>query len=76
MRSLITLVGILLVIFGIFIMAYQGFTYTKREKVAQLGNLQLTANTEKTVYFPPMLGGGALAAGIVLVIIGRVGRPK
>lgn len=76
MRSLITLVGVLLVIVGIFFMAYQGFTYTTREKVVQLGNLQVTANTEKTVQFPPMLGGASLAAGIVLVLIGRIGRPK
>jgi hypothetical protein len=76
MRSLTTLVGIILVIAGIFFLAYQGFTYTQKEKVAQLGSLQVTANTEKTVYFPPMLGGISLAAGIVLVIIARVGRPK
>lgn len=76
MRSLMTVIGILLMIVGIFFMAYQGFTYTKKEKVAQLGNLQVTADTEKTLYFPPMLGGGALAAGIVLVVISRMGRFK
>lgn len=71
MKSLINLIGILLIIFGIVTLAYQGFTYTKREKVAEVGSVEVTANTEKTVYFPPILGGLSLVAGVVLVIVGR-----
>jgi len=74
MKPLINLVGILLIIFGIVTLAYQGFTYTKHEKVAEVGSLEVTANTEKTVYFPPILGGLCLVAGVVLVIIGRRGK--
>ena len=74
MKPTIGIIGIILVIVGIVFLAYQGVTYTQREKVAQLGDLQLTANTEKTIVFPPMLGGLSLVAGIVLVIISRVGR--
>lgn len=71
MRSLTAILGICLIIFGIVSLGYQGFTYTKKEKVAEIGDLQVTANTEKTVYFPPIVGGAALVAGIVLVIVGR-----
>ncbi len=71
MKATTTVIGIILILVGIATFAYQGFTYTKQEKVAQIGDLQLTANTEKTVHFPPILGGLSIVAGIVLVIVGR-----
>ncbi len=71
MKSLLSIVGILLIIVGITSLAYQGFSYTKREKVLQIGDLEVTADTQKTVYFPPVLGGLSLVAGIVLVVVGR-----
>jgi len=71
MKSTMSLVGLVLIILGIVFLAYQGFTYTKQEKVAEIGNLQITADTQKTVYFPPILGGLSIAAGIVLVVVGR-----
>ena len=71
MKSTTTMIGIILILVGIVAFAYQGFTYTKHEKVAQIGDVQVTADTQKTVYFPPILGGAALVAGIVLVVVGR-----
>ena len=71
MKSILSLVGIALIILGIVIFAYQGITYTKHETVAQIGNVQVTADTQKTVYLPPIAGGVALVAGIVLVIVGQ-----
>lgn len=71
MKALLTIVGILLVIFGIAVLGYQGFTYTSREQVAKIGSLEVTADTQKTVYFTPLTGAIALVAGIVLVVAGR-----
>ena len=71
MKSITTLVGIILIIVGIVSLGYQGFTYTQHEKVAQIGDIQVTADTQKTVYFPPILGGASLVAGIILVMVGR-----
>ena len=65
-----TLVGIVLVIVGIFALAYQGFTYTKREKVVDLGPIHATKDIEKTVPLPPIVGGLALIGGIVLIAVG------
>jgi uncharacterized membrane protein len=67
----ITLIGILLIVFGVFVFAYQGFTYTKREKIVDLGPIQATTETRKTVPLPPILGGLAVAGGIALVIVGN-----
>ncbi len=68
----IMLVGIVLIVIGVVLLAYHGIniTYTTREKVLQVGPLEATKKTEKTIPLPPILGGGALAAGIVLVIMG------
>ncbi len=71
MKSFVTLSGIILIIVGIGTFAYQGFTYTKQEKIAQIGDLKITADTEKTVHLPPIVGGLALAAGLILVVVGR-----
>jgi uncharacterized membrane protein len=68
--KLITLTGILLILFGAVILAYQGFTYTKREKVLDLGPIEATKETRKTVPIPPILGGLALAGGVALVVVG------
>jgi uncharacterized membrane protein YidH (DUF202 family) len=62
-------VGVLLIVFGVFALAYGGFTYTKREKVIDLGPIQATAERDKTVPLPPVLGGAALVAGVVLLVL-------
>jgi hypothetical protein len=74
MKSMLSLIGVVLIVFGIAILAYQGITYTKRETVAQIGNIEVTADTQKTVYFPPIAGGVSLIAGIVLVVVGQKRR--
>lgn len=71
MKSTASIVGILLIIFGLATLGYKGFTYTKEEKVAQIGDLQVTANTEKRVDVPPIVAGLALVAGLVLVVVSR-----
>jgi uncharacterized membrane protein HdeD (DUF308 family) len=75
MRSTTSIFGIILIILGLVALGYQGITYTKQDKVAQIGDVKITAEKEHTVYFPPILGGAALIAGIVLVAIGRKGAP-
>jgi uncharacterized membrane protein len=66
----ITLVGIALIVLGIVAFAYQGITYTSREKIIDIGPIQATADTQKTILLPPILGGLVLAGGIVLMLVG------
>ncbi len=65
-----TLLGIALIVLGVLALAYQGITYTTREKVVDLGPLKITADKEKSIPLPPILGALALAGGVVLVIVG------
>ena len=64
------LMGIVLIILGVIALTYHGITYTTREKVLRIGPLEATQEVKKTIPLPPLLGGVALAGGIVLVIIG------
>jgi hypothetical protein len=62
--------GIVLIVIGVVSLAYGGITYTKREKVIDLGPIQATADRQKTIPLPPLLGGLALAGGVALLIAG------
>jgi uncharacterized membrane protein HdeD (DUF308 family) len=72
MKSLTNIIGVILIIIGIGALTYQGFSYNKEEKVAQIGNVQITAKTKENVVFPPLLGGLCLVSGVVLLIVGRI----
>jgi uncharacterized membrane protein len=63
-------IGIVLIVLGVAALAYQGFTYTSREKVVDIGPLHATADREKTVPLPPIVGGVAVASGVVLLVLG------
>jgi hypothetical protein len=65
------LIGILLIVFGVLALVYQGFSYTKEEKVLDIGPIEATAETKETVPLPPILGGIALVSGAALVILGN-----
>jgi hypothetical protein len=68
-----TLVGIVLIVLGALALAYQGITYTTREKVVDLGHIKASVDKQKTIPLPPILGAVALAAGVVLLVVGKRG---
>jgi hypothetical protein len=61
--------AIVLIVAGVLALAYGGFSYTKEKKVVDLGPIQATTRTRETVPIPPLLGGAAVAAGIVLLVV-------
>ena len=63
-------VGIILIVLGALALTYQGFDYTHQEKVLDVGPIHATAEEQKHVSIPPVLGGLALVGGIALVIAG------
>jgi uncharacterized membrane protein len=68
------LVGILLIIFGIGALAYQGFSFKTREKVLDVGPIEATKETTKTIPVSPIVGGAALVGGIAIVFASSRGR--
>ena len=65
--------GIFLIIVGVISFAYQGITYTTREKVVDFGPIHMTADKTNTIPITPVLGVIALAGGILLVFGSRKG---
>lgn len=65
------IVAIALIVLGIAALGYQGFTYTTKEKVVDLGPVEVTSEKTKTFPLPPVVGIVALAGGVILLIIGR-----
>jgi len=66
----VKLIGVLLVVFGIVALVLGGITYTKREKVLDIGPITATAEHEKTIPLSPIVGIAALAGGLVLIVAG------
>ena len=69
-----TLAGVVLIALGALALAYQGFTYTTRETVLDIGPLHATADRQKTIPLSPILGFAALAGGAALVFAGARSR--
>lgn len=62
-------VGIILVIIGIVALVWGGISWTREETIVDLGPLEATAEKRETIPLPPILGGVALVAGIVLLVV-------
>ena len=61
-------VGIVLIVIGVVLFIWTGFTYTKKEKIIDAGPIQVSADKEKSVNWPPYAGGVVLIAGIVIFL--------
>jgi uncharacterized membrane protein HdeD (DUF308 family) len=68
---MMTVVGVLLIVLGLVALAYQGISYTTRETIIDIGPLEATAERQRTVPLPPVLGVVAVAGGVALLIAGR-----
>jgi uncharacterized membrane protein HdeD (DUF308 family) len=66
----ITMLGILLAVLGVLALVYQGFSYTRQEKVIDIGPIHATADKQEHVPLPPIVGGLALVSGVILLVMG------
>ena len=64
------IIAVILIALGIAAFAYQGITYTTREKVVDIGPIQVTSEKTKTLPLPPIIGIIALVGGIVMLVVG------
>ena len=63
--------GIILIIVGIAMLVWTGFTYTKKEKIVDAGPIQISADKEKSVNWPPYVGGIILVAGVFVFVTSK-----
>ena len=65
------IIGVLLVVAGTLGLIYGGFTYTRERHDVKLGPLKFSVAEKETVNVPVWAGAGAIAVGVVLLLIGR-----
>jgi len=63
--------GVILIVLGLFGLAWGGFTYTTTEKVVDIGPIHATRDKTHSVPLPPIAGAVALIGGIVLLVASR-----
>jgi hypothetical protein len=66
----LSVAGIVVIVLGLAALVYQGITYTSRETVVDIGPLHATADRQKTLPLPPVLGMVAVAGGVALLVAG------
>ena len=67
-------IGLLLLVIGVIMLIWTGFSYTKREKVVDAGPIHISADKEKSVNWPPYAGGILAIGGILLLVMGKRGE--
>lgn len=73
MRVLL-IIGILLIVFGVGALMFQGVTYFTTERVGQAGPFAIDVQKPHTIVLHPIVGLAALAGGIVCVVAGSSRR--
>lgn len=63
--------GIILMVVGIAMLIWTGFSYTKKEKIVDAGPIQISADKEKSVNWPPYAGGIILVAGVIVFVTSK-----
>jgi hypothetical protein len=63
-----TVIGALLILAGVIALSVGGFSFTTRDKVAEVGPIQVTSERQRSVPLSPILSGLAIAAGVVLIV--------
>ena len=62
------LLGVILLVAGLAGLAWPVISYTKTEKVVDLGPIEVTADREKHIPVPPIVGGLAAVAGLIIIV--------
>ena len=67
------IIAIALLVIGVAMLIWTGFTYTKKEKIVDAGPIQISADRQKTVNWPPYAGGILVIGGVILLIASKKG---
>jgi hypothetical protein len=62
--------GLILVVLGVIALAVPSFTFFTQERVADAGFFTIDRSRPHTIVLNPIVGGVALVAGLVLVVVG------
>jgi hypothetical protein len=64
-------IGVILIALGLIGLIWGGFSYTTRDKVADIGPIDITRDKKHSVPLPPVLGVVAFLGGVALLAAGK-----
>ena len=67
------ILGIVLIVLGVFGLAYGGINWTHRDKVVDIGPIEVTQDKHERLPLPPIAGGVCVIVGATLLIAGKRG---
>jgi uncharacterized membrane protein HdeD (DUF308 family) len=63
--------GIILIVLGVVSLVYGGITYNREKTVVDIGPIEATATERERIPLPPIVGGVALVAGVLMLVVPR-----
>lgn len=66
----VKVIGIIVLVLGLLGLVYGGFSYTSQTHQAKIGPLELSVKEKETVNIPMWAGAAAVAAGVLLLLMG------
>jgi uncharacterized membrane protein YiaA len=74
--KLLLVIGVVLLVLGVVALVVPSVTFFTTERVADVGFFKIDVSRPHTIVFNPIVGGIALVAGVVLLLVGlRSGSP-
>ena len=64
-------IGLAIVVIGLLMTLYTGFTYVTREKIVDIGNVEISADKDNTASWSPFIGVGIMVLGGVVFFVGK-----
>jgi LPXTG-motif cell wall-anchored protein len=65
------IIGLVIVVIGLVMTLYTGFNYVTKEKVAEIGNIEITTDKDHTASWSPFIGIGVMVIGGVVFLYGK-----
>ena len=63
------IVGLVLVIIGLISLLWGGISWTREKTIVDIGPIQARSQERETIPLPPIVGGLALVAGAILLVV-------
>ena len=63
------IVGLVLVIIGLVSLLWGGISWTREKTIVDIGPIEARSQERETIPLPPVVGGLALVAGAILLVV-------
>ncbi len=73
MGTIMKTAGIVILVLGLLMTIYTGVTYVTRDKVVDVGPLEIMADREHAINWQPYIGVGLMVIGATALLFGKKG---